>query len=44
MKKSRYSDNQILSIFKPSESGTTVPDLCCSGIVNLALQIMPRVT
>lgn len=28
MKKSRYSDNQILSILKQSEAGTPVPELC----------------
>jgi len=28
MKKSRYTDNQILSILKQNEAGSTVPDLC----------------
>ena len=28
MKKSRYSDNQILSILKQAESGVPVPELC----------------
>ena len=28
MKKSRFTDNQILSILKQNESGTSVPDLC----------------
>jgi len=28
MKKSRYSDSQILSILKQNETGSTVPDLC----------------
>lgn len=28
MKKSRYSDQQILSILKQAENGTPVPDLC----------------
>jgi putative transposase len=28
MKKSRYSDSQILSILKQNESGASVPDLC----------------
>lgn len=28
MKKSRYSDSQILSILKQAESGTPVPELC----------------
>ncbi len=28
MKKSRYTDSQILSILKQNESGITVPDLC----------------
>ena len=28
MKKSRYTDNQILSILKQNESGISVPDLC----------------
>ncbi len=29
MKKSRYSDSQILSILKQAENGCKVPDLCC---------------
>ena len=28
MKKSRYTDSQILSILKQNESGTSVSDLC----------------
>jgi len=28
MKKSRYSDSQIISILKQAEAGTPVPDLC----------------
>jgi putative transposase len=28
MKKSRYTDSQILSILKQNEAGTPVPDLC----------------
>ena len=28
MKKSRYTDSQILSILKQAEAGTPVPDLC----------------
>jgi len=28
MKKSRYTDSQILSILKQNESGTSIPDLC----------------
>ena len=28
MKKSQYSDNQILSILKQAEAGTPVPELC----------------
>ncbi len=28
MKKSRYSDSQILAILKQAESGTLVPALC----------------
>ncbi|SDX65695.1 putative transposase [Marinobacter mobilis] len=28
MKKSRYTDSQILSILKQAESGTPVPELC----------------
>ena len=28
MRKSRYSDSQILSILKQSEAGTSVPELC----------------
>jgi len=28
MKKSRYTDSQIISILKQAEAGTPVPDLC----------------
>ena len=28
MKKSRYTDSQILAILKQAEAGTPVPDLC----------------
>lgn len=28
MRKSRYTDSQILSILKQAEGGTSVPDLC----------------
>ena len=28
MKKSRYSDSQIINILKQAEAGTPVPDLC----------------
>jgi putative transposase len=28
MRKSRYTDNQIISILKQAEAGTQVPDLC----------------
>jgi putative transposase len=28
MKKSRYSDSQIIAILKQAEAGTSVPDLC----------------
>lgn len=28
MKKSRYSDSQIIAILKQAEGGTPVPDLC----------------
>jgi putative transposase len=28
MKKSRFSDSQILAVLKQSETGTPVPDLC----------------
>jgi len=28
MKRSRFSDNQILSILKQAESGIPVPELC----------------
>jgi len=28
MKKSRYTDSQILAILKQNEKGSTVPDLC----------------
>jgi len=31
MKKSRYTDSQILSILKQNEAGSTVPDLCREG-------------
>ena len=28
MKKSRYTDSQIMAILKQNEAGSTVPDLC----------------
>ena len=28
MKKSRYTDSQIIAILKQAEAGTSVPDLC----------------
>ncbi|NRB14948.1 MAG: transposase [Rhizobiales bacterium] len=28
MKKSKFSDNQIIGILKQAESGTPVPELC----------------
>jgi putative transposase len=28
MKKSRFTESQIIAILKQNESGTTVPDLC----------------
>lgn len=28
MKKTRYTDNQIIAILKQNETGTSVPDLC----------------
>ena len=28
MRKSRYSDSQILSVLKQAEAGTPVPELC----------------
>jgi putative transposase len=28
MKKSRYTDSQIINILKQAEAGTKVPDLC----------------
>ena len=28
MKKSRYTDSQIINILKQAEAGTPVPDLC----------------
>jgi putative transposase len=28
MKKSRYTDSQIINILKPAEAGTPVPNLC----------------
>ncbi len=28
MKKSRYSDSQIMAILKQAEAGASVPDLC----------------
>ena len=29
MKKSRYSDSQIMAILKQADAGTPVPELCC---------------
>ena len=29
MKKSRYSDSQIIAILNQAEAGTPVPDFCC---------------
>ena len=28
MKKSKFSDSQIISVLKQAESGTPIPDLC----------------
>ena len=28
MKRSRFTDSQILAVLKPAEAGTSVPDLC----------------
>jgi putative transposase len=28
MKRSRFTDSQILAVLKQAEAGTTVPDLC----------------
>ena len=42
MRKSRFSDHQILSILKQAEAGTSVPDICrehgisCSTSTTLA--------
>lgn len=30
MKRSRFTDSQIIVILKEAESGTRVPDLCCN--------------
>lgn len=37
MRKSRYSDNQIITILKQAESGTPVPDLCREHDMSSAL-------
>jgi putative transposase len=37
MKKSRFTDSQILSILKQNESGTSVPDLCREHGMSTAL-------
>lgn len=44
MKKSRFSESQIISTLKQAESGTPVPELCrehgmSSGILQVAQQI-----
>lgn len=36
MKKSRFSDSQIIGILKQAESGTSVPDLCREHIISSA--------
>ena len=40
MRKSRYSDSQILAILKQNENGVSVPDLCREhGMSSPVLQI-----
>jgi len=45
MKKSRYSDRQIIGILKQAKAGTSVPDLCrehgmsSASFLQMAIQI-----
>jgi len=42
MKKSRYTDNQILAILKQAEVGTPVPELCREhGMSSCSILQMP---
>jgi putative transposase len=34
MKRSRFTDSQILSVLKQAETGTAVPDLCNESSLN----------
>jgi len=36
MKKSRFTDSQILAVFKQAEAGTSVPELCCEHGISSA--------
>ena len=42
MKKSRYSDSQILAILKQAESGTPVPVLCREHGIDRTPESVPR--
>jgi len=42
MKKSRYSDSQILAIIKQAESGVPIPELCREHGMSGASVIAPR--
>jgi putative transposase len=44
MKKSRYSDSQILAILKHAETGTPVPQLCREHGMNSATFYLIRLT
>jgi len=43
MKKSRYSDSQIISILKQAEAGTPVPELCREHGMSNARVIPPDI-
>lgn len=36
MKKSRFTDSQILGVLKQAEAGTPVPELCCTHGISSA--------
>ena len=42
MKKSRYTDSQILSILKQNKAGATVPDLCREHSMSTATFYTPQ--